>query len=456
MSSLADDNERINDDPIEVEPGAAGRATDNDEPKIECAPPTATDFSRATTRYMIAAREWTRAQRDHALEVLRRAVVAWSGVFWVTFWKWRGFQPFTGTAQRPGHGSEHQTTVLVYGAWLAEGSQSTYPKGQAVCVTLARCRYRGHSDNECVLRSGIFMDSDECGGWDESRALCREVGLAFVGQMRPIAPDRHHLEIPLASPMVPERDDTGVATWKRNVYCPKLGWTLGILSELAGLRYDPFWDEGGHASAKHAGYDSACDQLTHLNFVYTRRPDDPPDHVPVTDYAAGRALDIDALLALTGFDAARERLDRSVRYIERTHTKANRPGPRARPAGLKTVDEQPATMANSRISTVALLVRLRRLSNPESKKLIQLCLEGRSYAALGARDTTMWRIASIVAALAPNEDPEHLAHLLFKKSLETMARLPGAEPVVGYVETYLALAAEKIARAQRNVRTGAQ
>jgi len=405
---------------------------------------------------MIAAREWTRTQRDHALEALRRAVVAWSGIFWVTFWKWRGCHPFAGTAQRPGHGEEHRTTVSRYGEWLAAGSKGTYPKGQAVCVTLARCRYRGHSDNECVLRSGIFMDSDECGGWDESCALCREVGLAFVGQMRPIAPDRHHLEIPLESPMIPERDDTGVANWKRNVYCPKLGWTLGIFSELAGLRYDPFWDEGGHASAKHAGYDSTCDQLTHLNFVYTRRPDDPPDHVPVTDYATGGALDIDALLALTGFDAARERLDRRVRHIERTHTKANLSGPRARPGGLKAVDERPAASTSLRISTVALLVRLRRLTNPESKKLIEQCLEGHSYAALGTRDNTMWRIACIVASLAPNEAPEHLAHLLFEKSLKTMAKLPGAEPVVGYVETYLALAAKKITRAQHNVRAGAR
>src|SRR6201995_5275351 len=331
-----------------------------DEPACEPnpTPPTATDFSRATTRYMIAAREWTRAQRGRALEALQRAVVAWSGILWITYWKWRGFHPFAGTAERPGHGSEHQTTGLLYGAWLGGGSQSTYPKGQAVCVTLARCRYRGHSDNECVLRSGIFMDSDECGGWDESRVLCREVGLAFVGQMRPIAPDRHHLEIPLASPMVPECDDTGVANWKRNVYCPKLGWTLGIFSELAGLRYDPFWDEGGHASAKHAGYDRACDQLTHLNFVYTRRPDDPPDHVPVTDYAAGRALDIDALLAHTGFDAARERLDRPARHIEGTYSKASRSGPRARPGGLKTVDEPPATSKRSRTATCARLAGL--------------------------------------------------------------------------------------------------
>jgi len=346
--------------------------------------------------------------------------------------------------------------VPLYGKWLATGSKDTYPKGQAVCVTLARCRYRGHSDNECVLRSGIFMDSDECGGWDESRALCREVGLAFVGQMRPIAPDRHHLETPLASQMVPERDDTGNADWKRNVYCPRLGWTLGIFSELAGLRNEPFWDEEGHASAKHAGYDSTCDQLTHLSFVYTRRPDDPPDHVPVTDYAPGGALDIDALLALTGFDAARERLDRPVRRVERVCGRTNRLGQHERAVGLKKIDAPPAMSTSSRISTVALLVRLRRLTNPESRKLIKLCLDGRSYAALGMRDNTMWRIACIVASLAPNEAPECLAHLLFKKSLETMARLPGAEPVGGYVETYLALAAVKIARAQRNVRAGAR
>ena len=191
MTTVTEDHEWIDDDQdselreVEVEqstePADSTLFQLSDRP-----PPIATDFSRVTTRFEIFARDWTRMNRPRALDALRRAIAPWDGVFWLTFWPWRGYHPFTGTAGRPGHGEERQTTIDLYGKWLASGSRGTYPKGQAVSTTLARSRYHGHSDDECTLRSGILMDSDECGGWEASRALCRDVGLAFVAQMRPV------------------------------------------------------------------------------------------------------------------------------------------------------------------------------------------------------------------------------------------------------------------------------
>lgn len=459
MFSLSDEYARINDDPNERSCDAEGVKQSGE---LTRPPPTADDFSRPTTRFMIAGREWTRAHRERALDGLRRAAVTWSGIFWLTYWKWRGHHPLTGTAERPGHGVEQQTTIELYGRWLADGSRGTFPKGQAVSTTLARSRYRGHSDNECVLRSGLFMDSDECGGWDEARALCRELGIAFVGQMRPIASDRHHLEIPISPVLIPELDESGVVNWKRNFYQPRLGWVLGIFSELVGLRYEPLWDDAGHASAKHAGYDPCCDQLTHLNHVYTVRPGDPPGHLPVTDWAPGGALDLEVLLGLTEFKAALQMFDhpvrrggaqRSNRYLPSKATASD--AQRKKVPGLEELEEeQETTPMDTRISTVALLVRLRRLSNPDSQKIINLLLDGRSYAPLGQRDNTMWKVACIVAPLAPNEPPEELAKLLFAKSLEAMAKLPDASHANDYVKADLAKAAQKIARAQQRIRTG--
>jgi hypothetical protein len=443
MSSLADDRDQDNDDLREIDVPATSAAVDPARP-----PPIATEFNRVTTRFMIAAREWARANPERALEALKRAVVTWSGVFWLTYWRYRGHHPLTGTAERRGHGEETLFTIPQYAAWLDRWGHGTYPKSRAVATTMARSRYLGHSDDECVLRSGIFMDGDGCGGWNEARALYRHVGLAFVGQMRPVAPDRHHIELPLARELVPVRGESGVADWKASVYCPTLGWALGVLSELVGLRYQAAWDRAGRPSAKHAGYDTACDQLTHLNFVYTRRPTDPVDHVAVTEHACGGALDLDTLLALTDFGQARAQLPLPTRHV-------------ARVAGTRAATASSAERAQRKQSVgieidpkMELLVRLRTLARPESQEIIDHCLTGRSYAARGERDHTMWRIASIVAALAPDEDPVELAKLVFTKSLKAMAKLPDSEPRVDYVAVKLALAAEKIARAQRKLGGG--
>lgn len=418
---------------------------DNNKPVAEeisrRPPPRSTDFARATTRFMIAARDWVRANHDRAVDALKQAVVAWSGVLFFTAWKWsdRPCNPSGGTAEKPGWGRDHEMSIADYAARLTKTAAMRAPKGQLACIALGRSRYGGSFDDECLGRTGIFLDSDECGGYEEVRGLARSVGLAFVAQQRPVRPLSHHIGIPFATPWVPERDaDDRVISWKRNVYCPQLGYMMGIFSELASLRSDVAWDEGGHATAKHAGYDTQCDRLLQLDYIYHCRPGDPRGHVPVTDFATGGALDVERLLELTEFDAARAVLDAAR--------------PVAGPPALLT--SFPQRVGRERVSDVALLVHLRRLRNPRSQQLIGRLLAGESYAPLGERVSEMHRAVCVVAALAPNEEPRHLAELVFRKSLETMATLPGSEPAGRYVETYLALAAERIARAQQRVRGG--
>ena len=458
MSSLSDEDDSFNSNPDRycdgqalAEPTTTMMPGDPARP-----PPTARQFARSTTRYMIEAREYVRADPERALDALRRAVVPWDGFFHITLWVWRGFNPKGGTAVKPGDGVEHRTTIDRYATMLADNAKVVRPKGQLACVTLGRSRYHGSFDDECTMRTGIFLDSDDNGGWDRVRALSRTVGLSFAAQMRPPKPHSHHFEAPVAKPWVPARDaDGAVRDWKMNIYRPQLGWIQGLFSELAELRYDLGWDEGGQPTATRAGYDTATDRLLQLNFIYHLRPNDPRDLVPITDFSVGGALDVETLLASTGYQEARVRLERPSQADERSTPprfdlakKQIDSKRRTNVPGLEEIDTQEATSTSACVSNVALQVRLRRLTNPESQKLINLVLEGRSYAPLGERNSAMWRIVSILAYLAPNANPSQIAEV-FRKSLETMAKQPGAEPAVGYVEFMLAHATKMLARAQR-------
>lgn len=466
MTSLSDEYDRINNEPDErCEREAATELSATVTPTgtvTDQSPPVATDFTRVTTRYMIGGREQVRADPKRALDALSRAILPWDGFFQITLWVWRGFNPKGGTAEKPGDGVEYRTTIDRYATMLADNAKLVRPKGQLACVALGRSRYRGSFDDECTARTGIFLDSDGNGGWNKVRALSRSVGLAFAAQMRPTKPESHHYEAPVAKPWVPERDaDGSVRDWKMNVYRRQLGWIMGVFSELAELRYELGWDEGGQPTATRGGFDTATDRLLQLNFIYHLRPDDPRDLVPVTDWAPGGALDVDTLLALTGFEEARVGLERLSRNSERATSsrfvpakKQSESKGRKNVPGLEEIDAHEATLISARISNVALQVRLRRLANLESRRLVAPLLEGRSYAPLGERNTAMWRIVSILACIAPGEEPTQLAEV-FRKSLETMASQPGAEPAVGYVEFMLAHAAKMIARAQRKAGGGA-
>lgn len=92
---------------------------------------------------------------------------------------------------------------------------------------------------------------------------------------------------------------------------------------------------------------------------------------------------------------------------------------------------------------------LTKLSNPESKELMESVLAGESFAPAGARDQTLQRIASIIAYIAPDRDPSELAREILDKSLATFEPDDAGKYTQ---EDRITWAAEKIERAQEDAR----
>lgn len=92
---------------------------------------------------------------------------------------------------------------------------------------------------------------------------------------------------------------------------------------------------------------------------------------------------------------------------------------------------------------------LSKLSNPESKELLESVLGGQSFAPAGARDQTLQRIASIIAYVSPDRDPKELAATLLARSLSTFDDVDQGKYTQ---EDRIEWAAEKIKRAQEDAR----
>jgi hypothetical protein len=92
---------------------------------------------------------------------------------------------------------------------------------------------------------------------------------------------------------------------------------------------------------------------------------------------------------------------------------------------------------------------LKKLKNDEHKALIKPVLEGEPFAAPGARDVALQRIASIIAYLAPDRDPRDLADGLLYASL---MHFDDTDAGRWTQEDRLVWATEKIQRAQEDAR----
>ena len=92
---------------------------------------------------------------------------------------------------------------------------------------------------------------------------------------------------------------------------------------------------------------------------------------------------------------------------------------------------------------------LSKLANPESKDLMEKVLAGESFAPAGSRDQTLQRIASIIAYVAPDRDPNELAREILFDSLSTFQPEDDGKYTQ---EDRVEWAAEKIARAQEDAR----
>lgn len=92
---------------------------------------------------------------------------------------------------------------------------------------------------------------------------------------------------------------------------------------------------------------------------------------------------------------------------------------------------------------------LSRLHNAESRELMEAVLAGHPFAPPGNRDTTLQRIASVIAYLAPDRDPEELAHEILYQSL---AHFDDVDAGKYTQQDRLTWASEKISRAQADAR----
>lgn len=88
------------------------------------------------------------------------------------------------------------------------------------------------------------------------------------------------------------------------------------------------------------------------------------------------------------------------------------------------------------------ITKLKRIRKPGLAEIARAVVDGESFAAAGERDVTLHKIASAVATIAPDAEPETLAEV-FRPSFEKWA-----EEGHDDVENLIALAVDKIARSQ--------
>src|SRR5260221_4716543 len=92
---------------------------------------------------------------------------------------------------------------------------------------------------------------------------------------------------------------------------------------------------------------------------------------------------------------------------------------------------------------------LAKIANPSSKALCDLILAGKAFAPAGSRDQTLQRVASIIAYVAPDRDPEELTRAILAPSLSQFE----PEDHGKYTqEDRIQWASEKISRAQEDAR----
>jgi hypothetical protein len=79
-----------------------------------------------------------------------------------------------------------------------------------------------------------------------------------------------------------------------------------------------------------------------------------------------------------------------------------------------------AKAAGTALGREVIIARLRCLKEPDKRTLMQKVINGKPFAIPGDRDNALQRIASILAFVAPDDEPEALASIL-EPSLAAMA-----------------------------------
>lgn len=233
-------------------------------------------------RYLRTARKAFR-ERPFGLGAM---AAPWSGKIAGTSWARRGL---TGRGSR---GERWEKTMSELAVDRVASSMRVAAKGDGEVCTLATTD-AGSCDDECVARTGLFLDSDFSGGWDRILEAFGRAGIAYLAQRR--AGKKFHVLVPYAKPIAISRFRAFKGEYMRRV-----GWTLGIMSELAWPGDDSTYFDP-----------STANRYGVLEYVYSRRAED--DEVPGMRWADGRALDLGGVLALSGFQ--------SLRHLERAAAK---------------------------------------------------------------------------------------------------------------------------------------
>jgi hypothetical protein len=243
-----------------------------------------TSSSRVTTNAfeILGARAHAAASKlaeRELVDLLASASAVWDGMTTITAYfggkrSTREGQRLSWVWQQLGEELVNYSTLVVAkgdGAWITPALSSN-----------GRCR-----DSDIEALTQLCFDADGVGDWDQIRSLLEASGVAHLVQRSashtPSRP-KWHLHIPLATPATVDKP-----AWRR-LYRHTLAW----LSAAAGLDHDL------HAAPARYGFDPATDRLGQPWFPAARRSEDAP--VPETVCVNGLALDLDRLLALTGFD----------------------------------------------------------------------------------------------------------------------------------------------------------
>jgi len=217
--------------------------------------------------------------------------------FEACFKEWSGNAPFTAWPDRASTETASgvgQTVDLSFAdvvkTFEEHANGPPLPKGEGHVIAFGTSHTGGAADADCDQITWLFLDDDDAGPLTKLLDFLDLCGVAYIAQRRGV---KWHLHLPLATPItVPQ---PYIPAWKKE-HVARMEWITGVFSELAELKLDL------HSKKKVYGFDAAIASLRLLGlcYPYARRKEE--DEVPETRWNAGRALDVDAMLALTNFE----------------------------------------------------------------------------------------------------------------------------------------------------------